>query len=91
MGPEGPVKLWLWFRRRDDRWFRRNFYRRLNYWWFNRWIWVDRNRINYLIRRHGLPREQIVKPAWEGDRLVTEPQWVYRLRDVRDLIARLAA
>lgn len=52
---------------------------------------VDRNRINYLIRRHGLPREQIVKPAWQGDRLVTEPQWVYRLRDVRDLIAKLAA
>lgn len=53
---------------------------------------VDRNRINYLIKRHGLPREQISKPAWQEDRLVvTEPQWVYRLRDVRDLIARLAA
>ncbi|MEN0072507.1 MAG: hypothetical protein AAGC63_16130 [Propionicimonas sp.] len=51
---------------------------------------INRNRVNYLIRRHGLPREEIENPKWREGRLVTEPQWVYRLRDVRDLQARLA-
>ena len=50
---------------------------------------IDRNRINYLIRRHGLPREEIENPHWREGRLVTEPQWAYRLNDVRELQARL--
>lgn len=44
-----------------------------------------RNRINYLIRRHGLPREETQSPKWRGGKIVTEPQWVYRLGDVQDL------
>ena len=49
-----------------------------------------RNRINYLIRRHGLPREEIEYPRWRDGKIVTEPQWVYRLGDVQDLQSQLA-
>ena len=51
---------------------------------------IDRNRINYLIRRHGLPREEIQSPKWRAGKIVSEPQWVYRLGDVQDLQAQLA-
>lgn len=52
---------------------------------------ITRQRIHYLVARHGLPREEIVRPSWAADRrLVTKPQYVYRLRDVRDLQAKLA-
>lgn len=51
---------------------------------------MTRDRINNMIRRHGLPREQISDPKWEdGKVVVTEPKWVYRLRDVRELAARI--
>lgn len=43
-----------------------------------------------MIRRHGLPREEIKRAKWKEGRIVTEPQWVYRLRDVRDMQAALA-
>lgn len=49
-----------------------------------------RNRINYLIRRHGLPREEIQSPKWRNGKIVTEPQWVYRLGDIQDLQNQLA-
>jgi hypothetical protein len=52
---------------------------------------ISRQRISYLVQRHGLPRERIVVPSWRGKRLVTDAQWAYRLRDVRDLQARLAS
>jgi len=50
---------------------------------------ITRQRISYLVQRHGLPRETVENPRWQQGRLVTEPQFVYRLRDVRDLQARL--
>ena len=51
---------------------------------------VDRNRINYLISRHGLPREQVQLPTWrDGELKPGKPMWVYRLRDVRELSERL--
>lgn len=44
-----------------------------------------RNRIDYAVRHRGLPREQINRPNWNNGRIATEPQWIYRVRDVRDL------
>ncbi len=52
---------------------------------------MTRDRINKMIKRHGLPRERIENPAWREGRLVTEPQWVYRLGDVRHLQAEIDA
>lgn len=49
-----------------------------------------RNRINYLIRRHGLPREQIEFPEWNDGQLRSVTKWVYRIRDIEDLQAQLA-
>lgn len=46
-----------------------------------------RNRIEYLSRRQGLPRERIERPAWDHGHIITEAQWVYRLRDVREKLA----
>lgn len=46
---------------------------------------IDRNRINYLIRRHGLPREKITLADWENGTLKTREVWAYRLGDVRAL------
>jgi len=51
---------------------------------------ITRDKVNNLIRRHGLPREQIQKAKWKEGKIVTDPQWVYRLRDVRELVAKLA-
>ena len=52
---------------------------------------ITRQRIAYLVERHGLPREQRNVPSWVGANIVTEARWVYRLKDVRDLQARLAS
>lgn len=52
---------------------------------------ISRFRIQYLVTHHGLPREQIAIPRWKHKRLITEAQFAYRLRDVRDLEARLAS
>lgn len=51
---------------------------------------ITRRRVYYLVENHGLPREEIKIPDWRDGRIVTEDQWVYRLRDVRDLQSRLA-
>lgn len=51
---------------------------------------ITRQRISYLVERHGLPRQEIVLPSWQQKRLVTRPQFVYQLRDVRDMQAELA-
>ena len=48
---------------------------------------VSRDRIKYLIRKHGLPRERITRPHLRGKTIVTEQVWVHRLGDVRDMIA----
>lgn len=44
-----------------------------------------RNRIDYAVRHKGLPREQINRPNWDNGRVVTEAQWIYRVRDIRDM------
>ncbi len=51
---------------------------------------ITRRRVYYLVEHHGLPREEIKIPSWRKGRIITDDQWVYRLRDVRDLQARLA-
>ena len=51
---------------------------------------ISRQRIWYLFKRHGLNREKITVPTWRDRKLVTEAQYVYRLRDVRSLQAELA-
>lgn len=50
---------------------------------------ITRFRIRYLVAKHGLPREEISIPTWKDKRLVTEAHYAYRLRDVRELQARL--
>ncbi|MFT4225320.1 hypothetical protein [Micropruina sp.] len=52
---------------------------------------VSRDRIKYLIRKHGLPRERITRPHLRGKAIVTEQVWVHRLGDVRDMIAEMTA
>lgn len=52
---------------------------------------ITRQRISYLVERHGLPREQVTVPSWQGRRIVTEARYVYRLSDVRALQERLAS
>lgn len=46
---------------------------------------ISRQRISYLVKRHGLERLQVQRPAWREGRIVTEPTFVYRLGDVRSL------
>lgn len=53
--------------------------------------YITRQRISYLADRHGLPRESIVRPAWKSGAIaVSDPVFVYRLQDVRDLQAELS-
>lgn len=52
---------------------------------------ITRQRVSYLVERHGLPREKIVHPEWDHGRIVTKPQFVYRLRDVRALQDELSS
>ena len=52
---------------------------------------ASRHRINYLVRKHGLPRERITRPHLRGQVIVTEQVWVHRLGDVRDMINRMDA
>jgi hypothetical protein len=46
---------------------------------------IDRNRINYLIRKHGLPREKVTETVWRNSRLVERETWGYKVGDVMDL------
>lgn len=50
---------------------------------------LTKSRLDYLVRRHGLPREERSKPSWSKGTIVTEAVWVYRLADIRDLQAQL--
>ncbi|MFT3877152.1 MAG: hypothetical protein QM708_12125 [Propioniciclava sp.] len=50
---------------------------------------VARKRIEYLVARHGLPRERMTRLYRRGHELVFGEVWVYRLRDVRELQAKL--
>lgn len=46
-----------------------------------------RNRVRYLVARHGLPREQVeVLVGWADGKIRTRTEWVYRLGDVQDMM-----
>mgnify|MGYP000894051917 FL=1 len=50
---------------------------------------INRDKINNLIRRHGLPREEIVTGQWRQGEVKTRSLWVYRLGDVMFLMAQI--
>lgn len=50
---------------------------------------INRDKINNMIRRHGLPREEIVTGQWRQGEVKTRSLWVYRLGDVMFLMAQI--
>ena len=51
---------------------------------------ITRKRVEYLEKRYGLPREKHTVPHWQGQTITTSEVWMYRLKDVRELQAKLA-
>ncbi len=50
---------------------------------------INRDKINNLVRRHGLPREEIRTAVWVDGRIDPRTKWVYRLGDVLFLLAQI--
>ena len=46
---------------------------------------ATKDRINYLVARHGLPREKRLIAHWAGQTIQTEEVWTYRPTDVLEL------
>lgn len=51
---------------------------------------ITQRRIHHFVEYWGLPRETIARPRWKDGRIETKEVDVYRVRDVRELQARLA-